>query len=277
MGYKSKIGWTDNTFNGWIGCKHVSPGCAHCYAETLNNRMGWTEWGKTYYRTSEDLWKKPIAWNKKYPGDTVFCQSMSDILDPDVPWEWRRDLWALIRETPDLHWLLLTKRPEEWMLLPADMPSNVWFGVSIENQAYRHRLLGLLVAKDRLNIQHTFVSFEPLIGKVEYIEDYFKYGVPDWIIIGGESGPKCRPMKEEWAEQIILEAKAYNIPIFVKQMGGHPDKRENLEDLPEHLRKQQIPEQFWTDAYLDRMQLPSGEKRSPLQDTDQGKGKSLSG
>lgn len=274
---KSKIGWTDHTFNGWIGCKHVSPGCAHCYAEAMNDRMGWCEWGKTYHRTSEDMWKKPIAWNKKYPGQRVFCESMGDILDPDVPWEWKRDLWALIRETPNLFWLLLTKRPEEWMSLPADMPSNVWFGVSIENQAYRSRLLGLLVAKDRLNIHHTFVSFEPLIGPVEFVEDYFGYGVPDWIIIGGESGPKCRPMDPKWADQIIYESKAYNIPVFMKQMGGHPDKRENLEDLPEFLRIQQIPEQFRTDAYLDRAELPSGKKRSTLQDTDQGKGKNLSG
>ncbi len=272
---KSSIAWTDHTFNGWIGCKKVSAGCAHCYAEALNNRMGWCNWGKTYHRTSENMWKKPIAWNKKYPGERVFCQSMSDVLDPDVPWQWRRDLWALIRETPDLKWLLLTKRPEEWMLLPADMPPNVWFGVSIESQAYRHRLLGLLVAKDRLNIHHTFVSFEPLLGKVEFIEDYYKHGVPDWIIIGGESGPKCRPMEPEWADQIIFEAKEYNIPIFMKQMGGHPDKRENLEDIPEHLRFRQIPEQFWTDAYLDRAALRAKEERSSMQDTDQGKGKSL--
>lgn len=277
MGEKSKIGWTDHSFNGWIGCKHVSPGCAHCYAEALNSRMGWCEWGKNHYRTSEDMWKKPLQWNEKYPGEKVFCESMGDFLDEDVPYRWRHDLWDLIIECPNLWWLMLTKRPENWPLLTYPVPNNVWFGVSVENKKYTHRLLGLLVAKEHLGVNHTFISFEPLLGDVGSIEDYFRYGVPDWIIIGGESGPKARPMDPKWADDIIFQAKAYHIPIFVKQLGGHPDKREDMAEFPDYLQRQELPEIFQAVPSLGGYQFSSGEKRSSVQDTDQGEGKSLSG
>jgi protein gp37 len=227
--------------------------------------MGWVEWGKTYHRTSEANWKRVLRWNTKYPGEMVFCASMADVLDPDVPWQWRRDLWGLIHETPNLHWLLLTKRPEEWALLPAIMPGNVWFGVSIENQKHKDRLLGLLIAKDRLGANNTFVSYEPLIGPVQHVEDYYHANAADWIIIGGESGPGCRPMDLKWAEDLAYEAKEYEIPVFIKQLGGHPNKREDINEFPKHLQRQEIP------ILLASKYTFSREKGFSLPDTGSGK------
>jgi len=129
----SKIEWTDHTFNPWIGCQHVSPGCDHCYAETLmDQRYGKVQWGPhgQRRRTSEDYWKKPIRWNghartfKEQHGHRprIFCASLADVFDNKVPAEWRSDLFDLIRQCRGLDWLLLTKRPQNVKkMLPKDL------------------------------------------------------------------------------------------------------------------------------------------------------------
>ena len=132
MGENSKIEWTDHTFNPWIGCTKVSPGCEHCYAEGESKRRGWASWGRgcPRKRTSKSNWLQPFAWNrdaiKRGTRLRVFCASLSDVFDNEVPAEWRQDLWAVIQKTPALDWLLLTKRPENIRaMLPKDW-GNGW-------------------------------------------------------------------------------------------------------------------------------------------------------
>jgi protein gp37 len=140
----SKIAWCDHTFNPWIGCQKVSPGCDHCYAEAMmDHRYGKVEWGPhgERKRTGDATWKQPLRWAKQANGGRprVFCASLADWLDNKVPREWRSDLGRLIEATPELDWLLLTKRPENYAKLapwPLDkIPSNVWLGVTAEEVA----------------------------------------------------------------------------------------------------------------------------------------------
>ena len=148
MAENSAIEWTDHSFNPWIGCTRVSPGCVHCYAETLaDKRHGWVAWGPkgNRKRTAPANWRKPLTWNRRAEREgvryRVFCASLADVFDPhpSIPQEWRAELWALIQETPSLDWQLLTKRPENVMrMVPAlwqvEFPPNVWIGTSVEDQ-----------------------------------------------------------------------------------------------------------------------------------------------
>jgi protein gp37 len=151
MGENSKIEWTDHTFNPWIGCQHVSPGCDQCYAETMmDHRYGKVEWGPhgERKRTSKGNWRNPLKWNadarafKREYGHRprVFCASLADVFDNQAPSEWRKDLFALIRECRRLDWLMLTKRPQNILkMLPEDWGDgyrNVWLGVTAENQTF---------------------------------------------------------------------------------------------------------------------------------------------
>jgi protein gp37 len=154
----SKIEWTDHTFNPWIGCQHVSPGCDHCYAETQNAFRKWNggTWGPhaPRKRTSKASWKRPIKWDaearafKREQGrrPRVFCASLADVFDNRVPKHWREDLFALIRKCKHLDWLLLTKRPENILkMLPPDWGAgypNVWIGVT-------RKIKGILIVVGR--------------------------------------------------------------------------------------------------------------------------------
>jgi protein gp37 len=161
--------WTDATFNPWWGCERVSPACAHCYADNLATRWGHSLWQAEGPRRflSESYWRKPLTWNAEAEATgiptKVFCASMADVFEAHEELEpWRERLWALIEETPSLHWQLLTKRPENvgamvpWKIWPA----NVWIGTSIENSRFTFRadILRELPAAVR------FVSAEPLLG-----------------------------------------------------------------------------------------------------------------
>ena len=202
MADTTNISWCDATFNPWIGCTKVSPACDACYAEALmgvGGRMGRAEWGApgkgegTRVRTSAANWKKPLAWNRKAaaaPGETfVFCASLADVFDNAVPTEWRRDLFDLIRATPNLTWLLLTKRPgmivklfDEACRLRADgtrqtspledarlrWPRNAAIGCTVVNQEEVDRdVPKLLAAKAALKPAFAFLSMEPLLGEVD--------------------------------------------------------------------------------------------------------------
>ena len=168
----SKIAWTHNTFNPWMGCTKVSTGCKNCYAETLTkNRMGINVWGinAKRQRTSIQNWKKPLKWNKEAKQNSknlVFCASLSDIFeDNDQLIEWRYDLFQLIRQTPNLEWQILTKRPENInRLLPFELPSNVWLGTSIENDKVIERAEIL----KSTNAKIKFISYEPAIGPIAH-------------------------------------------------------------------------------------------------------------
>jgi protein gp37 len=224
MGENSKIEWTTHTFNPWIGCQRVSPGCDHCYAEALmDKRLGRVEWGPhgERVRTSPANWAKPLQWAKaaKKVGirHRVFCASLADWLDNRVPAEWRFDLAILIAATPELDWLLLTKRPENFERLwpwsdSKAIPDNVWLGATCEDQAHFDRRWPLLrdtPAKVR------FISYEPAIGPITDIHQGDK---PDWMIMGGESGSETRFMEPAWAYQMKALCEKYKVPFFVKQM-----------------------------------------------------------
>jgi protein gp37 len=233
------IEWCDHTFNIAWGCMKVSPGCAHCYADTLSHRYGFEVWGpaKTTGRRTFGLkhWNEPLAWNRKAAKDgvrrRVFCSSMCDVFEdhPIIDAE-RTKLWPLIRATPHLDWLILTKRPERIAgNLPLDWGrgyANVWLGTSVESQEYLERAHDLVRVPARIH----FLSVEPMLGPV-YLEPVINAwhergsGTLDWVIVGGESGPGARPMEEEWVRDIVRECVTSRIPVFLKQLGGHPDKR----------------------------------------------------
>ena len=159
MADTTKISWTDHTFNPWIGCQAVSPGCDNCYAETLTKRHGWTQWGPNgeRKRTSAGYWRKPLAWDRRAGEarrrELVFCASLADVFDNQAPEGAREDLWQLVRNTPNLDWQLLTKRPQNFdEFLPKDWNGgypNVWLGVSAENQEEYDRRWPILARTPR--------------------------------------------------------------------------------------------------------------------------------
>lgn len=223
----STIEWTDHTFNLVWGCQRVSPGCEHCYAETLAHRYGFDVWGPaktTDRRTmSANYWSQPLRWNaaaeKAGQRKRVFCCSMADVFEDHPTNEQERPkLWALIEQTPWLDWQLLTKRPENItrMVPPAwlDKPRrNVWYGTSAEDQRrFDERLPHLLTVPAQVR----FLSCEPLLGPINL--GLFRIGVArgltvpfwmaiNWVICGGESGAGARPMHPDWARSLRDQCK----------------------------------------------------------------------
>jgi protein gp37 len=229
MSENSKIEWTHHTFNPWWGCAKVSPGCDHCYAEALGNRFG-TKWGVDTERRvfGEQHWQDPIKWNAKaaVAGERhrVFCSSMADVFDKNSPPNARERIWQLMRVTPHLDWLLLTKRigNAERMLPPdwGDGYRNAWLGISVVNQEEAARDIPKLLATPA---RIRFLSMEPLLEQVD-ITPWLRPGaahenVIDWIIVGGESGPKARPMDRSWVESLREQCAAAGTAFFFKQWG----------------------------------------------------------
>lgn len=188
----SKIEWCDHTFNPWMGCTRVSPGCQHCYAETLmDSRYGKVKWGPQgkRVRTSEAYWKKPLAWNKQAEREgrrfRVFCASLADVFERKEeldPWRWQ--LWHLIVQTPHLDWLLLTKRPENvnymvpWGSEAYPWPENVWIGTSVESQEWADKRIPELL---KVPAVVRFLSVEPLLGPVDLFNVSYR-GDTDYFI-----------------------------------------------------------------------------------------------
>jgi protein gp37 len=222
MGEHSTIEWCDHTFNPWIGCQKVSPGCDRCYAERMNKFYKWNggEWGPhaPRKRTTAGYWRMPLHWAKRANGrgrrPRVFCASLADWLDNQAPQEWRLDLAETIAATPQLDWLLLTKRIENFDRLAPwshdKVPNNVWIGITGENQEHfdrRWRYLSKIEARVR------FVSYEPALGPLT-----FGKARPDWVICGGEDGSGARPMEPQWACDLRAECAESGIAFFMKQM-----------------------------------------------------------
>jgi len=214
MGANSSIEWTDHTFNPWIGCQHVSPGCDHCYAEAMmDTRYHRVQWGPhgSRVRTSEAYWRQPIRWAEQASSrrPRVFCASLADWLDNKVPQQWRQDLADLIVATPELDWLLLTKRIELFDRLAPwsrwDVPPNVWIGVTCENQDYFNRRWALTYGMNAVR----FVSYEPALGPLCLGRTKPQ---PDWVIVGGESGHGAPP----WRRSGLMIC-AMNAPGFASR------------------------------------------------------------
>jgi len=246
MAEETGIEWTDSTFNPWWGCTKISPACDHCYAADLDNRTGGDHWGNVpRRRTSEKNWNEPRRWQRKAAEFAakhgrrrrVFCASMADVFDNQVPSEWRDDLWALIRDCPDMDWLLLTKRPQNiGKMLPAfwdQVKGHVWLGTTVEDQQ-----------RADLNIPHLlkydsavrFVSCEPLLSPIDigrYMHDSTCSGFADgicscseprevhldWVIAGGESGAQARPSSPEWFRDLRDQCETASVPFLFKQWG----------------------------------------------------------
>ncbi|HEV7344182.1 MAG TPA: phage Gp37/Gp68 family protein [Devosia sp.] len=250
MAETSAIEWTDATFNPWIGCTKISPACDHCYAEALmDTRHHRVKWGGDRSRTSASNWQLPRRWQRQAAQffaehgrrRRVFCASLADVFDNQVPTEWRDDLWALIYETPDIDWLLLTKRPQNIAkMLPSiwdGMKGHVWLGTTIEDQERDRNLLHLC----KHDAAVRFISYEPAIGPLDvswamgnrldlagrYLErGMFSPGLEtlrplDWVIAGGESGAQARPSHPDWFRSLRDQCAAAGVPFLFKQWGEY--------------------------------------------------------
>lgn len=226
---ETKIEWADYTFNPWVGCTKVAPPCDHCYAETWAKRSGHPElWQGERRRTTGENWQKPHKWNAQAKTEgirrRVFCASLADVFDNQVPERWREDLWHIIDQTQDLDWLLLTKRVqniEKMLPNPAtgvkpwgDGWPNVWLGITCGdlNEFYRDwPKLRAIDAKIR------FISYEPALGPLRV--DHISVDIaPNWIICGGESGAHARYMEPKWAADLLRDCRQHKISFFMKQM-----------------------------------------------------------
>ena len=229
MGQDSKIEWTHHTFNPWIGCEKVSPACQNCYAEELNKRFRWVEWGagKPRREANPSAWGKALRWSKTAQDagrrDRVFCASLADVLDPNVPRQWLDEVLRLVQQTREgLDWLLLTKREEELQRIPSIIRDvlgvkegilpNLWVGVTAENNEFWERRVPRLMDVPAVV---RFVSVEPMLGPITLGDG----PVPDWIIAGGESGPRARSLSADWVRSLRERAKGRSAFLF-KQWGG---------------------------------------------------------
>lgn len=222
MSETTGIEWTDSTWNPWIGCRRISPGCAQCYANRLvSGRMG-RDFG-TITRSTDRTFLAPLRWRDPR---RVFTCSISDFFIEEAD-AWRADVWDVIRRTPHLTYQLLTKRPERIAdHLPPDWGdgwSNVWLGVSGETWD-RIYARGSILAKVPARIH--FLSAEPWLD--DRIPDpeiaAISLNLFDWAILGGESGPHARPMNLDSARAVRDGCGFARVPFFLKQIGGHPDK-----------------------------------------------------
>jgi protein gp37 len=241
MADTTKIAWTDSTFNPWIGCTDVSPGCDRCYAETWGRRFG-VEWGPhgARRRTSADYWRGPLRRQRRAAAfqrahgrrQRVFCASLADVFDNQVPPEWREDLFKLVRACPDLDWQVLTKRPQNMArFLPPDWGDgypNVWLGATTESQEYFDQRMPILARAPAIV---RFVSYEPAVGPLRITDAAAR---PDWLICGGESGPGARMMPPEWARDIRDQCASAGVSFFMKQMT-------KLAPIPDDLFVRQFP------------------------------------
>jgi protein gp37 len=225
MAERTGISWADHTFNPWIGCTKVSGACERCYAEDWNERYGLAPgWGPGVprHRTSRATWRGPVTWNRRAAitgiRPRVFCASLADVLDNEVDPQWRVDLFALWRSTPNLRWMVLTKRIGNAVrMLPPDWPmSNVGLMATLENQEVWNRDWPKLAA---LPAPWRGVSVEPMLGPVD-IGD----ARPDWIICGGESGAGYRPIDPAWVRSLRDQCAQNGITFHFKQWGGRTSK-----------------------------------------------------
>ena len=281
MAENSKIEWTHHTFNPWIGCQKVGPGCDRCYAEAMMDaRLGRVEWGPhgARQRTSPANWRQPLKWDRDAAAAgerrRVFCASLADVFDnhPSILPEWRADLWELIGRTPNLDWLLLTKRPGNIAkMLPPDWGDgypNVWLGCTVVNQDEADRDIPKLLA---VPARVRFLSMEPLLGPVDLEVAWFGesalegecWGDCAWcdnghtpmhncqkgrqsaaalakgrdgldlVIVGGESGPGARAMHPDWARSLRDQCQAAGVAFFFKQWGEWESSLDRDRDDPD--------------------------------------------
>jgi len=238
----TKIEYVDETWNPVTGCSWVSAGCDNCYARRLAKRFGWDFTPRAHPERLE----QPLHWKKPR---RILVPSMGDLFHPDIPPQFIRDVWHVMQEADWHIFFVLTKRPavafnlvERGTICPEEgdiiypLP-NLFLGVTVENQDAVARLVWIPVMQ-------TWVSAEPLLGPVS-----FDLSDVEWVVVGGESGPGARPMKLEWAQQIVNDCREAGVPVFVKQLGNVLAKELGLKshkgndpaEWPESLRVRELP------------------------------------
>lgn len=215
MAANSKIEWTECTWNPVTGCTKISEGCRNCYAERMARRL--QAMGQANYRDGFKLTlhphmlEMPLHWRQPR---MIFVNSMSDLFHEDVPLAFIQKVFGVMQRAPQHHFQVLTKRSERLVRLSPKLPwpDNVWMGVTVENSNYTSRIRHL--RQTSANVK--FISIEPLLGPIPDID---LDGI-DWTIVGGESGPGARPMRQEWAAGIRDQCLAAGVSFFFKQWGG---------------------------------------------------------
>ena len=220
MTQSSKIEWTQTTWNPVTGCSKISQGCKHCYAERMAKRLhaqGMEKYRNEFRVTIHpDTLKDPLKWKKP---KLVFVNSMSDLFHKGVPEKFIMSVFEVMNEARHHTFQTLTKRPERVAKANKRLnwTSNIWMGTSIESEKYLHRADAL----KETDAQVKFLSLEPLLGPLPNLD---LKGI-DWVIVGGESGPGARPMKEEWVTEIRDSCVESGVPFFFKQWGGVNKKK----------------------------------------------------
>jgi protein gp37 len=215
MATSSNIEWTEMTWNPVTGCTKISQGCKNCYAERMAKRlkaMNAPRYRRGFRTTLHpDLIDLPLSWRKPRK---VFVNSMSDLFHEDVPAEFIQRVFATMQARDQHTFQVLTKRSERLVELSGRLPwpKNVWIGVSVENSSLINRIHDLALVPAFVR----FLSCEPLIGPL----DSLPLAGIHWVIVGGESGPRARPMKPEWVESIFSQCRQVNVRFFFKQWGG---------------------------------------------------------
>jgi protein gp37 len=220
MAHGSSIEWTESTWNPVTGCTKISPGCKHCYAERMAERlqaMGQRNYANGFKLTLQPkMLELPLAWKKP---QTIFVNSMSDLFHDDVPLDYVQRVFDVMRRAHWHRFQVLTKRASRMASLDPHLEwaPNIWMGVSVESTKYVARIDDLR----RTHAQVRFLSLEPLLGPLRGLD---LRGV-HWAIVGGESGPRARPMDAAWAIEIRDQCQRAGVPFFFKQWGGKNKKR----------------------------------------------------
>lgn len=243
MGANSSIEWTESTWNPVTGCTKVSPGCKHCYAERVAERL--QAMGQRNYRDGFKLTLQPhmlnlpLQWRKP---QRIFVNSMSDLFQKDVPTAYFLRVFEVMRTAHWHQFQVLTKRSDVLRELDPiiDWPPNVWMGVSVENADYTFRVDDLRSTGARTK----FLSIEPLLGPIEALD----LTDIDWVIVGGESGPKARPIQRNWVVDIRRQCQQAGVAFFFKQWGGVNKKKtgraldgRTYDEMPNPVNKGIVP------------------------------------
>ena len=220
MAQGSDIEWTESTWNPITGCTKISPGCKHCYAKRMAERL--RAMGQANYANGFDLTLQPhmleipLRWKKP---QTIFVNSMSDLFHEDVPLGYIRQVFDVMARAHWHRFQVLTKRANRLAELSPGLvwAPNIWMGVSVENAKYAYRVDELRSAGSSIK----FLSLEPLLGP---LSDLDLHGI-DWVIVGGESGPRARFVDPAWVTDLRDQCEHANVPFFFKQWGGTNKKR----------------------------------------------------
>lgn len=220
MAKGSSIEWTESTWNPVTGCTKISPGCKHCYAKRMSERlqaMGQRNYANGFALTLQPhALELPLGWKKP---QTIFVNSMSDLFHQDVPLPYIRRVFDVMARAHWHRFQVLTKRAGRLARLAhgLDWAPNIWMGVSVESERYRGRIDQLRGTGARVR----FLSLEPLLGPLPGLD----LGGIDWVIVGGESGPRARPMSPEWVADLRDQCLRAGVPFFFKQWGGTNKKK----------------------------------------------------